>query len=148
MSLKEQVVQDLKSAMLARDNVKTRALRMLKAAITNLEITKKGSPLTDADILSVIQKQITQRRDSIEQYKKGQRDDLVRAEEAEIAALGTYVPPQLDDAKLENAVQEITSEHGFQTKKDFGKAMKVLQEKLQGQADNKRISAALNKLLS
>lgn len=148
MSLVQQISSDLKDAMLKKEAVRVSALRMLKAALTNLEISQKGKTVSDADVRSLIQKQINQRKDSIEQYQKGGREDLVKSERAEVVIFEAYLPPQLDDEKLESAVRQTLTENKLQTKKEFGQAMKILREKLQGQADNKRISAILNKVLT
>lgn len=145
MSLSDRINSDLREAMLKKDANKTSSLRMLKAAVMNLEISKKD--FTDADVNALIQKQIKQRKDSIEQYQKGGRADLAKKEEAEIAVYEAYLPKQVDDAQLEKTVRDALSGSGVSSKKDFGKAMKLVQEKLKGSADNKRVSELLGRIL-
>jgi len=145
--LQNQVNADIKSAMLAKEAAKLSALRMLKSALMNAEIEKKGGELTDAEVQGLIQKQIKQRHESIEQYEKGGRVELATSEKAEIAVLEAYLPTQIDGAKLEAIVKETLSQNSLTTKKEFGKAMKLVQDKLQGTADNRRISEILNKAL-
>lgn len=146
-SLSEKINADLKSAMLQKNTPRISALRMLKSAVMNAEINKKGAELSDADVRGLIQKQMSQRRESIDQYKKGGRQDLVAQEEAELSVFEAYLPAQMDDAKLEAMLKEILSTNGITTKKEFGKAMKLAQDKLQGQAENQRVSALLGKML-
>ncbi len=148
MTLTQKIIDDLKQAMLAKNAAKTSTLRMLKSAVMNAEINKKGAELTDADIQTVIQKQINQRKESLEQYTKGNRPELAAAEKAEIVILESYLPAQMSEAELEKLLREIVTKNGVSDKKDFGKAMKIAQDALHGRADNKRISAVLNKVLA
>jgi uncharacterized protein len=143
----EKIDKNLKESMLKKDAVSVSTLRMLKSAVKNLEITKSNKA-SDADINSVIQKQIKQRKDSVEQYKKGGRQDLVQSEEAEIKVLETYLPKQMSDDELSGILKQILNDNNLSSKKEFGKAMKLVQEKVKGQADNKRISALLNQILT
>ena len=142
----ERIKNDLKDSMLKQNAGKTSALRMLKAAIMNLEISKKD--FTDTDVLGLIQKQVKQRQDSIEQFEKGGRPELAKKEREEITIFEAYLPKQVDDAQLEKTVRDTLGGAGIQSKKEFGKAMKLVQDKLQGSADNKRLSALLNKILA
>lgn len=145
-SLLDRINGDLKKAMLAKDSGKTSALRMLKSAVINFGIGKGTDP-TDADVRSVIQKQIKQRLDSSAEYGKAGRMDLVKTEKAEITVLEAYLPPQLDDGAIESKLRAMLAAQRIADKKDFGKAMRLAQEDLAGQADNRRISAVLNRLL-
>lgn len=146
VTLAERIKNDLKDSMLKQNAGKTSALRMLKAAIMNLEISKKD--FTDADVLGLIQKQVKQRQDSIEQFEKGGRPELAKKEREEITIFEAYLPKQVDDAQLEKTVRDALGGAGIQSKKEFGKAMKLVQDKLQGSADNKRLSTLLNKILA
>ncbi len=148
MGLSDRIIEDLKQAMLAKNAPKTSALRMLKSAVMNAQILKKGDALSDADVQSVIQKQINQRKESLEQYSKAGRQDLASAEKAEITLLESYLPAQIGEAELESAVRDLAAKNGLSAKKDFGRAMKLAQAALEGRADNKRISAVLNKVLA
>ncbi len=148
MPLSQKIIDDLKQAMLAKDAPRTSALRMLKSAVMNAEIGKKGAALSDADVQTVIQKQINQRKESLEQYTKGGRPELAAVEAAEIKLLESYLPAQMSEAELEKLLRDIVTKNGVTAKKDFGKAMKIAQDELQGRADNKRISAVLNKVLA
>ncbi len=146
--LQDKINADIKQAMLDKNAPKLSALRMLKSALMNAEIEKKGAAMSDADVQGIIQKGIKQRRESVEQYEKGGRADLAATEKAEIAVLEAYLPKQMDPAKLEAIVKETLAANSLSSKKDFGKAMKLVQDKVQGGADNKRISELLNKVLA
>ncbi len=147
MGLKDQLSEDLKTAMRAKDENRISAIRMVKAAISNFEIAraKDAKPLTEADYLGVVEKQIKQRRDSIELYKKGNRPELAAKEEAEIAALTGYMPMQLsrDDIKVE--VQGIIATLGT---KEFPKVMREAATKLKGRADGKLVNEVVKELTS
>jgi hypothetical protein len=147
-SLAEQINADLKAAMVRKDATAVSALRMLKAALTNAQIAKKADALSDTEVRAVVQKQIAQGRESIEQYRKGGRADLVGTEEAQAKVIEAYLPQQMDDAALEKTLRELVASGGFASKKDFGNAMKLAQERLQGRAENRRISAVLGRLLT
>jgi len=148
MSIQQQIDEDIKRAMIAKDPQRLDALRMLKSAVKYLAIEKPGTALSDADVMQVIQKQIKQRRESIAQFTQGGRPELAAKEEKEITVLEAYLPKQISEAELQTAVQAVLKELGASTKKDFGRAMKACSEKLAGGADNKRLSEALGKLLS
>lgn len=147
MSLYDRFDADLKAAMTAKDAEKTSVIRFLKSALKYSAIEKKVEKLPDADILQIIQKQIKQRRESIDQFTKGKRADLAKKEAAELAILETYLPKQVTGEELVKIVQAEVQVLGASSKKDFGRVMKSLNEKLAGQADAKSISEALNKLL-
>lgn len=147
MSLQEKIDQDLKASMIAKDENKTSVLRFLKSALKYNAIEKKVDALGDADVYQIINKQIKQRRESIDQFAKANRADLAGKEAAEVKVLETYLPHQLSDAELGDAVRAAVTESGASSKKDFGKAMKLLTEKLAGKADSKRISETLGKIL-
>lgn len=148
MSIQQTIDQEIKSAMIAKDQARLEALRMLKSAVKYAAIEKPGSPQTDADILQVIQKQIKQRRESVAQFSQNGRADLASKEEAEIKVLEAFLPKQMSDDELSGIVDETIRAIGASGKKDFGRAMKACAEALAGRADNKRISDLLGKRLS
>lgn len=148
MSLSEKLDRDLKIAMAAKDAEKLSVLRFLKSAVKYAAIEKKVAVLGDAETQLVIQKQIKQRRESVEQFTKGGRADLAAKEAAELKILENYLPKQLDDAELERLVKNEVAAAGVTSKKDFGRMMKLLNEKLQGQAEPARVSQALGKILT
>lgn len=148
MSLYEKVDQEIKRAMRDKKPEILSVLRFLKSALKYVAIEKKVERLSDLEVLQIIQKQIKQRKESIDQFSKGERDELVKKESFEISVLERYLPAQLSDDVLSSRIQEIIMEAGVTSKKDFGKAMKLIQEKLSGQAEAKRISEILNNKLS
>ncbi len=147
MSLTQRIDQDLKQAMTARDENRVSTLRFLKSAVKYGAIEKKSEGLSDAEILQVIQKQIKQRRESIAQFTQNARPELAEKELAEVRVLEGYLPQQLSDAELQSLVAREVQAQGASSKKDFGRMMKYLNEKLQGSADSKRVSEALTKAL-
>ncbi len=147
MNLQEKIDQDIKQSMIAKNADRLGTLRMLKSAIKYLAIEKPGGALLDADVLQIVQKQVKQRRESIQQFTQGGRADLAAKEEKEILVLESYLPKQISDSELHAALGAVLKEIGASTKKDFGRAMKACTEKLAGGADNKRISEILGKIL-
>ena len=147
MNIQEKLDQDIKQSMIAKDADRLGALRMLKSALKYLAIEKPGGSLSEADAMQVIQKQVKQRRESIQQFTQGGRVDLASKEEKEILVLESYLPKQISDSELQAALGAVLMEIGASTKKDFGRAMKACTEKLAGGADNKRISEVLGKIL-
>jgi uncharacterized protein YqeY len=147
MTLMERISQDLTAAMRARDQPRLAALRMAKAALMNKEI-EKGSALEGAEEQQVIASLIKQRRDSIEQFQKGGRQDLADTEAGEISTLEVYLPPPLDPAEIDSAVAAAIAETGASSAKDFGKVMKAVMPKLAGRAaDGKAISELVRQKL-
>ena len=147
MSLVTKIEQDIKSAMIARDEVRLSVVRFLKSALKYAASEKKVEAVSDAEAQQVIQRQIKQRRESIDQFTKGGRADLADKESKEALILESYLPQQMADADLEALVQSEIKAQGATSKKEFGKVMKVLTEKLAGQADSRRISEFLGKYL-
>ena len=147
MSLDQKIDQDLKSAMTAKDADKVSVLRFLKSAMKYAAIEKKAASLGDAEILQVIQKQIKQRRESVDQFSKAGRAELAEQESKELKILETYLPAQMPDAELDEFVRAEAAAAGATTKKDFGRLMKLLNEKLKGRADASRLSQSLGKVL-
>lgn len=147
MSLREKINQDLKEAMKAKDIKKRDALRLLTSAFKQIEVDERKE-LSDDDIIKIIQKQVKSRNDSIEQYKKAERDDLVEKEQEEIDVYEIYLPKQLSDDELENSLKEIVAKVGAESMKDMGKVMGMASKELAGKADGKRINECVKKILA
>lgn len=151
-SLLEQITEDLKSAMRAKDKVRLRTLRSLRAAITNKEIDKRqegeGGELDEQEQLALVRKQVKQRKDSIEQYEKAGRDDLVEKEQAEIDVLEDYLPQPLTDEELEEKLSAIIDEVGAETMADMGPVMGRAMSELRGRADGSRVQQVVREMLS
>jgi len=139
--------EDLKRSMSAKDAERTSVLRMLKSALKYAAIEKKKDALDDAEAIQVIQKQLKQRRESAAQFTSGGRVDLAKKEEREAAILESYLPQQLSDAELSILIEKEVQAAQATSKKDFGRVMKLLNEKLAGQAEPKRISDKLGQVL-
>ena len=140
MALKDQIIVDMTAAMKAKDAARTSTLRMLKAAITNRE-KEGGGTLTDEDVTKLLRSQMKQRRDSIEQYQKAGRQDLVDKEQAELAIIETYLPQAASAEEIEQAVTAAIAETNASSMKDMGAVMKAAMAKLAGKnADGKAVS--------
>jgi uncharacterized protein YqeY len=147
MSLKERLDQDLKSAMREKAQLRLDTIRMLKSAIKYREI-ELMKPLDDAGIQGVIGSEVKRRRDSVEQYRLGNRPELADKEEAEIAILQGYLPQQLSEAELRAKVDEAVKTVGAQGMKDMGAVMKALMPEVQGRAEGKAVSDMVKARLS
>jgi uncharacterized protein len=139
MGLREQIDSDIKDAMKSGAKDKVSALRMLSAALKNKQIEKRA-PLTDGEVADTVRSLIKQRKDSIEQFGKGGRQDLVDKETAEVSVLEVYLPQQMAREEIEKIVREVIGQTGAQGAKDMGKVMKALVPVLAGRADNKLVS--------
>jgi uncharacterized protein YqeY len=139
MSLREKIDEDIKAALKSGAKDKVSALRMLSAALKNKQIDKRR-PLTDDEVVETVRSLLKQRKDSIEQFAKGGRQDLVDKETAEVAILEVYLPQQLSRDEIETLVRSAIAESGAQGAKDMGKVMKALMPKLGGRADGKLVS--------
>jgi len=143
MSLSKQIVADLTAAMKAQDANRTSTLRMVKAAMMNRQI-EKGSELDDDEMQKLLRSLVKQRRDSIEQYEKAGRQELVDKEKAEIDVIETYLPQAASQDEIEQAVAAAIAETGAKSMKDMGKVMKAAQAALAGKnADGKLVSEAV-----
>ena len=140
MSLKGKITEDMKSAMKAGDKDRLRAVRLILAAIKQIEVDKRVE-LDDAAVLSILDKMVKQRRDSVEQFQKGGRDDLVNIELAEIAVIETYLPEQLSDADLDSLIDEVITATGAESIRDMGKVMGQIKSKAAGRADMGAVGA-------
>ena len=148
MTLKEQITADLTAAMKARDAARTSTLRMVKAGFMNREIEKRAE-LDEDESLKLLRSMVKQRRDSIEQYVKGARQELADKEQAEIEIIEAYLPQGASAEQIEMAVSEAIAETGAASIKDMGKVMKAVQAKLAGQnADGKAVSEIVKAKLS
>jgi uncharacterized protein YqeY len=147
MNLNDQVTADITAAMKAKDQGRLSALRMLKAAIMNKGV-EKGRDLEDAEVLQVVASLVKQRRDSIEQFSKAGRTDLVDKETGEINVLQHYLPPAASAEEIEAAVAAAIAESGATSPKDMGKVMKAVMPKLAGKnADGKAVNEAVRRKL-
>jgi uncharacterized protein len=140
MSLKDRISEDMKSAMRARETARLSALRLLLAALKQVEVDER-KVLTDAEVVAVIEKMLKQRRDSIEQYEAAQRQDLADVEKFEVSVLRTYMPEALSEAQLQAAVAEAVADSGAKGPQDMGKVMALLKPALAGRADMGKVSA-------
>src|SRR5688500_10975302 len=148
MSLNEQIIADLTASMKAQDAQRTSTLRMVKAAMMNRKI-EKGSELDDEEMQKLLRSLVKQRRDSIEQYEKAGRPELVEKEQAEIAVIEPYLPQGASAAEIEAAVVAAIAETGASSMKDMGKVMKTAQAALAGKnADGKTVSEVVKAKLS
>jgi len=147
MSLREQINNDIKTAMKAKNNAVRDALRLLSSAMKQIEVDERKE-LTDDDVIKIIQKQVKQRYDAMTQYKSAGRDDLYEQEASEAVIFEAYLPQQLSDEELENALRAIITEVGAASLKEIGKVMGAASKALGAQADGKRINECAKKLLS
>ena len=140
MTLKERIQEDMKAAMRARDAARLSAIRLLLAAMKQKEVDERKA-LSDADVLGIIEKMVKQRRESIAQYEKAARQDLADQEKFEIGVLEAYLPQQMSEAEIAQAVAAAAGEAGAAGLKDMGKVMALLKARLAGRADMGKVSA-------
>ncbi len=146
MPLKETLAEDLKESMKSKDKVKKNVITMVRAAIKQREVDERIE-LSDAEIIDIMAKQVKQKKDSIEEFQKGNRLDLVDLTNEEIKILLNYLPPQLSEEELEQIVKDAIEETQAQTKKDLGKLMAVIMPKVKGKADGKQINQIVARYL-
>ncbi|HBS60244.1 MAG TPA: aspartyl-tRNA amidotransferase [Firmicutes bacterium] len=141
MSLKARLAEDMKLAMKEKEAGKLRlsTIRMVRAAVKNLEIDKKRE-LTEEEVLEVLAREVKMRRDASEEFQKAGRDDLVQAEQAEIAILSAYLPKQLDETEIRQLVRTVIAEVGASSEKELGKVMSALMPKVKGRSDGKLVN--------
>jgi uncharacterized protein YqeY len=147
MSLKERFNSDLREALRSGDEHRKSALRMVLAALHNAEIEAKGE-LDEGAVLGVLAKEVKQRRESIEEFRKGGREDLVAREEAQLAFIQPYLPQQMTREEIIEAARGVIAEVGASGPADKGKVMPVLINKLRGRADGREINAVVTELLA
>lgn len=148
MSLKSKIQQDLIRAMKDKDTIKTGALRMLKSDIMKFEVSGTKKEAADEDIIGIIQKQVKQRKDSQEQFEKGDRTEMAQKEKQEAEILATYLPEQMSEDELKDIVQETIKSVGAESKSDMGKVMGAIMPKVKGKADGKIINKLVMEALS
>lgn len=147
---KQQLQEELKQSMLARNEFNTSVLRMLISAIGYYEIEKGGAgyQATEKDVLSVIEKQVKQRKDSIEQYEKAERQDLADKEKKELEFLQKYLPEQMGEEEIKNLVKDAISKTGASGQQDMGKVMGALMPQVKGKADGSLVSKIVREELN
>jgi len=147
---KQQLQDELKQSMLAKDSVKTSVLRMVISAIGYAEIQKGGAgyEATDEDVMTVIQKEVKQHRDSIEQFKNANRPELVEKEEIELKILEKYIPEQMGEDEVKKLVVDAIAKSGATTAADMGKVMGVLMPQVKGKADGGMVSRIVREELA
>ena len=149
--IKEKIADDLKEAMRARDKVRLRTLRALRAALMEKEIEKRGSEedtLSEEQELRVLQKQAKQRREAIEQYEKADRSDLVEKEQEELEVIEEYLPRQLEDEEIREVIREVIDDTGASSMQDMGAVMGPAMQRLRGRADGQRVQELVRSALS
>ena len=144
----EKIETDLKNALKDREEIKLSTLRMLKAAIKNKEIEKRVKSLTEQDLLEVMQKQVKQRKDSIVDFEKANRRDLVDKEKKELSILEQYLPKPLTEDELKALVKKAIDTSGAKTKAETGKVMKEVMPLIAGRADGKQVNQIVASLLT
>jgi len=147
MSLKDQITEDMKTAMRAKEVARLGAIRLLLAAIKQREVDERVV-VDDAGVIAIVEKMIKQRKDSISQFEKAGRDDLVAIEVGEMAILQDYLPAQLSDAEVEAAVAAAVSSTGATGPQDMGKVIGTLKAQLAGRADMGKVSALVKASLA
>lgn len=152
MSLKQRITDDLKAALKSRDALRLGVLRMLKAGILEAEVEQRGKQgleyqADDAEVTRVLAAYAKQRRESIESYRQGGREDLAEQEQRELTVVEAYLPRPLGEAELREAVRQAIAETGAATSRDVGKVMKAVMPKLRGAADGKLVNRIALELL-
>lgn len=147
MSLKDQILADMKTAMREKKSSQLESIRMLRAAIQRREVDEQIE-LDEQDVLAIVQKQIKQSQDAIEQFTAGDRPDLAEKEQVHVDNLKVYLPQQLSDDEVAAEVAAAIAETGAESMKDMGKVMGVLKNKLQGKADMGKVSGIIKAKLS
>ena len=148
MNLKDKIISDMTAAMKAKDAARTSTLRMVKAAIINRE-KDNGTELDDEEVAKLLRTQVKQRRDSVEQYQKANRQDLVDKETVEIAVIESYLPQAASQQEIDEAVAAAIAETGASSMKDMGAVMKAVMSRLAGKnADGRMVSETVKKKLA
>jgi uncharacterized protein YqeY len=149
-NIKQQIEQDIKAAMKAKDQAALRALRSVKSAMMLAETAEgreAGTPLSEAEVNKLITKQAKQRRDSLNQFRENNREDLAKKEEDELAVIERYLPAQLSEEDIQAKVNEIIAQTGASSMKDMGRVMGMASKAMAGQADGKVIANLVKKAL-
>jgi len=146
-TLKDRLQDDMKSALKAHDEIRLSTIRMVRAAVRNAEIAA-GGELDDEGVLEVLSREAKKRREAIEQYRKGGRQDLVEKESAELAVLEQYLPQQLSSAEIERLAREVITELDATSMKEMGRVMSEIMPRVKGRADGKEVSIIVRRLLT
>ncbi|MBH5318136.1 GatB/YqeY domain-containing protein [Paenibacillus sp. GSMTC-2017] len=146
MNLSERLTDDMKQAMKSQEKFKLSTIRMMRASVKNLEIDLKR-PLDDNEVLDILSREIKQRKDSLQDFKKAGREDLVTGLEAEIEIISHYLPEQLTEEEIQEIVRQTIHELGASSKADMGKVMSALMPKTKGRADGKLVNQAVQQFL-
>jgi uncharacterized protein len=147
MTLTDRLAEDLKKAMRAQDVVRVSTIRLVRAAIQNATI-ERGRPLTDAEVVELLGREIKRRREAIDAFTKGGRDDLVRKESLELAILTEYLPPQLSEDELRALITEVAKQLQVKDSKDAGRVMAAVMPRVKGRADGSLVGRLVNQHLS
>lgn len=148
MTLKEKINADLIAAMKAGEETKVSVLRLLKAAIMKFEVAgAKKIEATDENALQIVGKEVKQRKDSIDAYKKGGREDLAAKEETEMKILQSYLPAQMSEEELKAVITQVTTQMGTTSKADFGKVMGAVMAQVKGKADGQMVGRLVGEVL-
>ena len=147
MSLKQQITEDMKVAMKGGDKKRLGVIRLILAAIKQIEVDSRIASLEDEQVLAVLDKMVKQRRESVAQYEKAERNDLVDQEKYEIGIIQTYLPAALIESEITTLIQAAIQESQASSVKDMGKVMAILKPKMQGRADMSSVSAQVKTLL-
>ena len=145
MSLKETIMEDIKTAMREKNQERLSTLRMVSAAMKNVEIDKQ-IVLTDEQVMEVLRRQVKQLTDALQDFVAGNREDLAEPTRREILVLESYLPAQMTDEELQGVVEQVTSALGTKSKQDFGKIMGAVVKAVEGRADGNRIKEMVNKI--
>lgn len=139
--MEDQLRQDLKSAMIAKDEVKVSTLRLLLSELTYAKVAKKAESLSDEDVTAVILKAVKQRKESIESFKKGDRGDLAEKEQAELDILQSYLPEQMSDEELTKIIEEAITNTGASSMQDMGKVIGMVMGQVGATAEGSKVSS-------
>ncbi|WP_077308580.1 GatB/YqeY domain-containing protein [Terribacillus halophilus] len=148
MSLTERLNQDMKTAMKARDKETLSVIRMVKASLQNEAIRTGNDTLSEDEELTVLSREVKQRKDSLQEFQEAGRDDLVQKQEAELQVLKGYMPEQLSEEELEDVIKQTIAEVGATSKKDMGSVMNAVMPKVKGKTDGSLVNKIVNKHLS
>ncbi len=148
MNLKERITEDMKSAMRSGEKRQLGVIRLALAAIKQIEVDDRIESLDDAQVITVLDKMIKQRRESISQYQKAGRDDLQEQEEYEITVLQPYLPEALSESEINAIIDQAITDTGASSIKEMGKVMGIIKPKMQGRADMGKVSGQIKERLS
>ena len=148
MALEQNIMAELKSAMLAKDEGKLRGLRAIKAAIILLKTSEAGKEITEEDEMKMLQKLVKQRKESIDIYTKQGREDLAKTEQEEVAVIGLFLPKMMSEEEIRVALKDIIASVGATSPAEMGKVMGAANKAFAGKADNKIVSVLVKEMLS